>query len=738
MKQKLLIITDWFPPAFKAGGPVQSVYNLAILLKDEFDIYVLTSSTDLEDDIASQLEHLDQFTDKNGISVNYLSRSNISNTNLLEIVRQVQPNTIFVNGLFNKFFSSLLIKLLISAKSEKLIISTRGMLKPSAFGRKIWKKRTYIFLTKLLGIRKKASFHVTSDIEKDEVRRVFGPKAKSAVIPNIPFCQESINQKSTVSTLRLVFAARIHPIKNLHLVLEALKEVDGPVSLDIIGVIDDELYWSKCERLISELGKVNIEYHGSMVHHKLMNKMQDYDVYILPTQGENFGHSIFEALTNGLPVIISDQTPWLNLEADRVGIDVSLEQPVNLTHAINQFCHMTSEELIEWSQNAHQYAANYIANQAYIQSYGKLFLSEKRIGVVAPLPLKRYKGGISVFVENFLKHAKVSFSKEYSFTFINTCVVPRSNESMGKFSIINLKNFLIFLRKSRQTIQKNRIAVLHIHTSIRLSFLKDCIVSWYTKKRCGTKNILHVHFAEDEELQPYRWLTFVYKRILFPSIDKLVVLSPKMLEYFVSIGFPNDKLALLKNFHSYKQIEVADSEVEEVNLLFIGSIDERKGSMDILKALEPLKEYKWKITFAGDFMDDNFKKSFLANIRGFELTEKVELVGYVESQKKDKLLRDSDVLVLPSYGEGMPLSILEAAAMGMAIITTNVGANQEFFSNISNLLTPGDIDSLTEELRDLIANKDLRNKRKKQAKKLSLNFTFAEFKKELEPIYQTI
>ena len=72
MKSKILIYSDWFPPAFKAGGPIQSIYQLTQHLKEEYEVYVITTTQDLNDSIENQLSEKNQFITFNRIQVNYL------------------------------------------------------------------------------------------------------------------------------------------------------------------------------------------------------------------------------------------------------------------------------------------------------------------------------------------------------------------------------------------------------------------------------------------------------------------------------------------------------------------------------------------------------------------------------------------------------------------------------------------------------------------------------------------
>ena len=74
-------------------------------------------------------------------------------------------------------------------------------------------------------------------------------------------------------------------------------------------------YWEKCQRIIDDLPEnIQVKYNGTIGHEKVVREMASHDLFFLPTLGENFGHVIFEALAAGCPILISDQTPWRNLE----------------------------------------------------------------------------------------------------------------------------------------------------------------------------------------------------------------------------------------------------------------------------------------------------------------------------------------------------------------------------------------------------------------------------------------
>src|SRR5699024_2078193 len=70
---------------------------------------------------------------------------------------------------------------------------------------------------------------------------------------------------------------------------------------------------------------IEVDYKGLIPHNLVLNTFEKYHFFLFPTHGENFGHVISESLISGTPVIISNQTPWKNLEQKQVGWDISLQ-----------------------------------------------------------------------------------------------------------------------------------------------------------------------------------------------------------------------------------------------------------------------------------------------------------------------------------------------------------------------------------------------------------------------------
>lgn len=735
-----MIFTDWFSPAYRAGGPIVSVSNLVDCIHNLFSVRIFTSNSDLKTIISVPLN---KWVQKEKYQVLY---SDISCFNVLLILNnkeEINKSVLYLNSIFSLNFTiiPLLLIRLGFIRPKKVIVAPRGMLQQGAMNLKTTKKKIFLILSRYFGLYKNCYFHSTDEVEKEDIANHLNiSHDKIQIVSNIPriFNQAILRHKKS-KDLKMVFVARLSKKKNLEGVLNYLLDLDDTcnIKLDIYGPQEDD-YFNNLIIPVNNLGKnIIVNYCGELKPHELENALKNYHVYILPTLGENFGHSIFEALSAGLPIIISDQTPWRNLKDQKVGFDIPLIDKNSFTKAIEKFATMSQDEYLYWSKNAREYAHHFYHSQNYVNGYKSLFTSELNVGVVAPIPFERYKGGISNFAESLMHYAPEFKKDKIHFNLINTCVISRTNESTGRFKFINLKNYLLFIVRAYRQIKRENIKVLHIHTSVGRSILKDSISAILFKWILGTKNILHLHVGEVSQVEIKGVLNKIYEWVLSKAYNTVLVLSPQLKVFFESIF--KDRVHIISNFYNSNSL---GGEIKEINkiikITFIGSISQSKGILDLLEALSDMKEKNWQLSIAGEFINNDFKNIVMESQVYNSVKDNVKFLGYAFEDYKVSLLKNNDILVLPSYAEGMPISLLEAISYGNAIVTTDVGANHTHFSSICNLLKPGDIKGLKMELSKLINDKELLKKRKKQAQELSQRFTFDAFKKQITPIYKTI
>ena len=375
--KKLLILTDWFAPGYKAGGPIQSCVNLCAVLNTKYDIYVLTMDTD--HGVAEPYPGIeaDKWIHDAGLNINvyYLRKKHLAQKKISEQIKYINADVVYLNHLFSPFFviHPLLLKYRGVIKS-KVVVCPRGALYDSALSLKRYKKKPLLLLYKWMGIQNKVTFHATNKREQKEIEKYF-PGSKIIVADNLPNTKQadfkSINKEQ--GKLSCIFIARIVPIKNLLFLLNVLQNIKEQVELTVVGPVENESYWIECKNVINKLpGNISVDYIGPKQNSELNRLIQQHHLFILPTTGENFGHSIFESLLAGRPVLISDQTPWLQLQKDNAGWDLPLDRG-KFEDAIRRAANFNQQQFDCYATGAWLYAGNYINQSISKEKYYTLF-----------------------------------------------------------------------------------------------------------------------------------------------------------------------------------------------------------------------------------------------------------------------------------------------------------------------------------------------------------------------------
>jgi glycosyltransferase involved in cell wall biosynthesis len=379
-KERLLFVYDYFYPAYKAGGPVQSLTNLAISLQDEFEISVLTGSNDLG--MTTSLAGIlpDQWNDvmlpgaKEKIKVWYAS-SKMGWTGMKDFFRSIQPSVVYLNGIFT--FQFVLLPLLLIHNS-RIVICPRGMLQPGALAGKSLKKKLYIFFLKLTGIISKVSWHATGEEEMRDIKRVFGKSCKVTEAGNIPKppVEKFYTTEKKEGALRLVHLSVISEKKNLLFTIELISSLEGQISLDIYGPVKDKAYWEKCQAVIRN-SKGRIQYKGDVMPLVVQEVFSKYDAAVFFTKGENFGHALYESLSAGRPIITSYFTPWNNLQMQQAGWNTDIADREQAGKLIRDIAAMDAVSFRPYCEGALALANKYFREGCGISGYIDMFSENK-------------------------------------------------------------------------------------------------------------------------------------------------------------------------------------------------------------------------------------------------------------------------------------------------------------------------------------------------------------------------
>jgi glycosyltransferase involved in cell wall biosynthesis len=131
------------------------------------------------------------------------------------------------------------------------------------------------------------------------------------------------------------------------------------VQWDIVGLKENAELVRVLLNAEQEFAAVKIQMHGHKNQDELKSFYEKAHVFFLPSRGENYGHAIAEALSYGLPVAISDMTPWKNMEEEFAG-KISSLNPWKLSESLDFFMGLTIEEYRRWSEGAVKYASQHV------------------------------------------------------------------------------------------------------------------------------------------------------------------------------------------------------------------------------------------------------------------------------------------------------------------------------------------------------------------------------------------
>ena len=376
---KLLVIYDNFFPAYKAGGPIQSLTNLVLSLQKKIEIAVFTSGYDLitsqpvdeiKRDVWSQiyLPGCDA-----SVKVWYAGINNTGRHAFTRCLEEVEPSVVYLNGMFS--FRYVIIPLFcMKRKKIKLVVCPRGMLQAGALAGKSLKKKFYLSLLKMSGLVKNVVWHATNEEEERDVKRIFGDGSIVIIAKNIPrkpLCKIPRTAK-VPGKLRLVYLSLINEKKNLLQAIGIVAKSGDGVTLDIYGPVSDPAYWKKCRQLIEKTpGK--IKYRGELLPSMVQQIFCEYDASILLSKGENFGHAIYESLSSGRPVITGYFTPWNGLQQKKAGWNLDIANNETCIETLKSICNIQSDSFDEYCSTAWELAKGYYDAAADLSNYYKLF-----------------------------------------------------------------------------------------------------------------------------------------------------------------------------------------------------------------------------------------------------------------------------------------------------------------------------------------------------------------------------
>jgi glycosyltransferase involved in cell wall biosynthesis len=337
------------------------------------------------------------------------------------------------------------------------------------------------------------------------------------------------------------------------------------------------------------------------------------------------------------------------------------------------------------------------------------------------------KGGVATVVQSYVDSG---FFDEQGVAYLAT---HADGSWLNKILVLSVSVFSFLKTAIFSTVE-----ITHIHSASRASFYRKAIFIAMAKIFC-IKVVFHLHggefrqFYEDESSRMQR--QFIAG--LLGRCDAIIVLSSQMKQWMAQL-LPEDRIHVIHNTLPIKSDAAPRKLGVTPTILFLGRVGENKGVRDLLEAISFLKgKVPFEVTIAGDGEVEKYRR--MADSMG--LSDQVKFPGWIGLEQKELLLNKASVLVLPSYNEGMPMSVVEALVNGIPVVTSNVGGIPDVVQHGLNgyLMEPGDVKSLAGGLLQVLTDKEAYEKMSAHAlNNMRSNFSMETTKLHLAEVYDSL
>jgi len=340
---------------------------------------------------------------------------------------------------------------------------------------------------------------------------------------------------------------------------------------------------------------------------------------------------------------------------------------------------------------------------------------------------KQTKGGMWTVAENYLRTE--SFVKESGLEYVPTSITG----SIPKKMLFTAKALVSIFAK----LLTNQYDILHVHMAEHGSvYRKNLVIT--LAKLFGCKVIIHMHGAEFETW--YQTLSEKKKRgvrRILCKADRVLILGEYWREFVCALVEDGSRVCVLHNAVSVPAKNPYNPNAQ--NLLFLGVVGKRKGIGDLLEAVKQIDNQlpkECKLMLYGPESDGP-----IAPVVGeLGLSHRVKHSAWLSGEDKAKVFAETAVNILPSYNEGLPMSILETMASGIPNITTTVAAIPEVVNEQNGaLICPSDVTQLAQEILNLMSDPVARVQKSGAAyEKVKAEFSISRHTGRLLDIYREL
>lgn len=298
---------------------------------------------------------------------------------------------------------------------------------------------------------------------------------------------------------------------------------------------------------------------------------------------------------------------------------------------------------------------------------------KKKVLIIGSIPPPYH--GVTFYNLELLKSKISNYFKIYHFDISD----KRGLDNIGNLDLINITLSFKNIFKLTKVIVKVKPDLVYIPISQNIAYLRDGLFIIIAKLFCKSKIVVHLHGSYFGKY--YNKSNLIIKKFIdctLKKVDLAIVLGNSLksvLKKWIN------KIEVIPNGINFfpNLVERSTRGKEELILSYLGNLTKEKGIIELVKGikivLEKYENIKIKIAGPWRYKEKDTKKTVLEYINKNFIGDKIEFIGFLPSDQKEKFLLETDIFIFPSSNEGQPFVILEAMAAGNPVISIkNIGA----------------------------------------------------------------
>lgn len=329
-KKRVLIVYRSYFPSLSHLGPATAIRNLAAGMAGDYHFHILTLNHEFATGATLFDDDIHRTMNGNAI-IEYVPKGLGGWRILMKRLRE-GFDVVDIQCAFDPLLAipALAMCRLGLAKHSRVFHTPHGIFMDVIMSANAAKKRLYCRVADVFGLYKMVTHLAGSPSEEADIRRRHAAAQHVRMVSQFvaPPSQAFVARSKQPRILRIAMVGRITEQKNVLFALDVMRRLTVPSSLDLFGEVGDDDYARACREAVA-IGtrRCNVTFKGTIAKAALFEQLQDYDVLLHPTLGENFGHAIVEALALGVPVLISDKSPWTDVADAGAGWALPLSNP---------------------------------------------------------------------------------------------------------------------------------------------------------------------------------------------------------------------------------------------------------------------------------------------------------------------------------------------------------------------------------------------------------------------------